>query len=106
MFTDMNRVIVEDATCASCDVPIKRVRHRDFPEVRAECCTVAEGAAHLARKLASARECVGSDRHRTEIDQALKDVAAFRETLADECRPSGCREALAPTRLESPSSAR
>ena len=98
MLTDKNHVIVEDGMCASCDVPIKRVRHRDFPEVRAECCTVAEAAAHLARKLAIARESVGSDRHRMEIDQALEDVAAFREGLTDadvKYRPAGCREALA-----------
>ena len=84
-------------------VPIKRVRHRDFPEVRAECCTVAEAAAHLARKLASARECVGSDRHREQVERALKDVAAFRDSLADaeeEYESASCCEALAQSRLE------
>lgn len=103
MLTNQDRIIVEDGVCTSCAFPIKRVHHRDFPEVRAECCTVAEGAVYLARKLASARESVGSERHREEVERALKDVAAFRESLADseEKRDSNCScEARAQSRAE------
>lgn len=104
MLADQSRVVVEDGVCAFCAVPIKRVRHSAFPEVRAECSTVTEGAAHLARKLTNAKESVGSDRHRMEIEEAMKDVAAFRETLADaeEEREAACRcEAEAARNLES-----
>jgi hypothetical protein len=82
MTAEKSRVIVEDSTCACCAVHTKQVHHRDFPEIRAECGTVAEGAAHLAKQLTSAREGAHSTWHREVIDEAIADVAEFQRALA------------------------
>jgi hypothetical protein len=83
MLADQSRVIVEDGVCDRCAVPTKRVHHRDFPEIRAECGSVAEGGAHLAGQLSRARDGVGSDWHREAIERAVADVGAFLDTLAE-----------------------
>ena len=110
--SDASPVVVEDGVCASCSVRTKRVHHRDFPEIRAEAGTVAEGAAHLAGELARARDSVGGAWHREAIDRASADVAEFLGTLA-ESGPGGeasCRcgargpDSLAATPLERSSS--
>src|SRR5438045_208218 len=77
MSTDPSRVIVQDGVCGRCAVPIKQVHHRDFPEIRAECGSVAEGLAYLAGLLSRAREDAGSAWHREVIDQAKADIEAL-----------------------------
>jgi cytochrome c553 len=91
-----SRVIVGDSVCARCAVPTKQVHHRDFPEIRVEGGSVAEGAAQLAERLARARENIGSVWHREAIEQAMADVAAFLDTLADAGQESedSCRCAV------------
>jgi hypothetical protein len=83
MLAEQRRVIVEDGMCDCCAIPTKRVHHRDFPEIRAECRSVAEGASQLAGQLSRAREGIESVWHREAFDQATLDVAAFRGTPAE-----------------------
>jgi hypothetical protein len=45
------RLIVEDATCAHSSVHTLRVHHREFPEIRAEAGSLAEGITHLIAQL-------------------------------------------------------
>jgi hypothetical protein len=87
MLTDQGRVIVEDAVCAGCAVHTKQVHHRDFPEIRAECGSVAEAVAHLAGQLSFARDGTQSNWHHELIDRAIADVAEFLDSLA-EARPT------------------
>jgi hypothetical protein len=82
MLTEQSRVIVEDAVCAGCAVHTKQVHHRDFPEIRAECGSIAEAVAHLAGQLSSARDGTQSHWHHELIDRAIADVAEFLNALA------------------------
>ena len=91
MPSDPSRVHVEDAHCDHCTVPTKRVHHRDFPEVRAECGSLREGVAHLAGLLARYRTGAQSAWHCASVDIALADVYHFLRDLED-----AQAEALAP----------
>jgi hypothetical protein len=93
MLDEEVRVVVEDGSCTLCAVPTKLVHHRDFPEIQAECGSVAEGAAYLAGRLSLDREGVASAWHRELIDHAIADVAAFLDALAERPQdiPSACR---------------
>src|SRR5215212_4518867 len=93
MSTDQDRVIVEDGLCACSAVHTKNVHHRDFPEIRAECGSVAEAVVHLAGQLANDREGARSGWHRESIDLAIADVNEFLGTLGE-----APREAEAPCR--------
>lgn len=104
MTANRNSVIVEDSLCIDCTVPTKQVHHRDFPEIRAEGSSVAEGAALLADRLSHAREGIESQWRREGIEQAINDVAAFLGSLEEGDQPSeaSCRcEARAPGQCES-----
>jgi hypothetical protein len=81
MLTAQDRVIVQDGLCAHCAVHVKRVHHRDFPELQAECGTVTEAVAHLADMLVKDREGARSGWHREAIDDAINDVNAYHEAL-------------------------
>jgi hypothetical protein len=83
MSTDHESVIVEDGLCAHCAVHTKQVHHRDFPELRAECGTVAEAVTHLAGQLSRDREGARSGWHRESIDRAIADVAKFLASLVE-----------------------
>lgn len=78
---EQDHVIVEVGPCSQCSVQVKRVHHRDFPEVRAECGSVDDAAAHLAQMLATHREGAGSGWHRESINRAIDEVNAFRDSL-------------------------
>src|SRR4051794_14505540 len=93
MSTDRDRVIVEDAVCRSCGSHTIKIHHRDFPEVRAECGSVAEGLAYLAGRLACARDGVQGAWHREGIDLAIADLEEFVENSRGDCRERGmpCR---------------
>lgn len=82
MSVDKSRVIVEDALCACCAVHTMRVRHREFPEIRAECGTVAEGVAHLIGQLKCSRENVIRKWQQELIDHAVADATAYLDALA------------------------
>lgn len=82
MTTDRQHVIVEEGQCSRCRVHTKSLHHRHYPEIRAECGSIAESAVHLAAQLASYRESAQSDWHRQSIDLALADVAEFLDSLA------------------------
>lgn len=86
MRSDQSRVIVEDGLCACCSVHTKQLHHRDFPEIRVECGSVAEGVTHLTNQLARAREGIQSVWRREAIDQAIADVGAYFDSL-EEGRP-------------------
>lgn len=81
MLTAQDRVIVTDSLCAHCAVPVKRVHHRDFPELQSECGTVTEAVAHLADMLVKDREGARSGWHREAVDHAIDDVNAYHEAL-------------------------
>ncbi len=83
MLDDDGRVVVEDGLCTQCAVSAKQVHHRDFPEIRAECGSAAEGASHLAGQLSVYREGAQSAWHRELIDRAIADVAEFLDTLGE-----------------------
>jgi len=83
MLTHQNRLIVEDALCASHSVHALRVHHCEFPEIRAECSSVTEGVAHLIGQLKCARENIQS-RWRCElIDRAIADATELLHALAE-----------------------
>ncbi len=98
MLTDRNRVIVEDAPCTRCGVPSKEMHHRHFPEIRSECGSIAEGAAHLHDQLLLYREGAQDPWHRETIDVAVADVAAFRESLSEAALASDAPCRCAPRR--------
>src|SRR5690349_11885054 len=81
MSTEQDRVHVEDGLCSHCAVHVKRVHHRDFPEIQAECGTVPEGVAHLALMLATDRDGARSGWHREAIDRAIDDVRRYLDAL-------------------------
>lgn len=83
MSPDRSRVIVEDGLCSCCSVPSRGVHHRHFPEIRAECGSVAEAAAHLADRLSLYRDGAQSVWHREDIALALADVAEFLASLSE-----------------------
>jgi hypothetical protein len=83
MSEDVGRVVVGDALCTRCAVSAKQVHHRDFPEIRAECGSISEGATHLASQLSLYREGAQSDWHRGLIERAIADVAEFLDALAE-----------------------
>ena len=83
MTTEQDRVIVEDGVCVHCVVHVKRVHHRDFPEVQAECGSVAEAVAHLVNMLATSREGARSGWQRQAADLAIGDVNAYLEGLIE-----------------------
>jgi hypothetical protein len=82
MWTDRSRVIVRAGVCECCVARAHQVHHRDFPEIRAEGGSIAEGAARLADHLSRYREGAQGTFHRDRIDWALADVAALLDTLA------------------------
>lgn len=84
MKTDASRVLVEDGLCSRCFVPTKTLHHRHFPEIRAECGSLVEGARHLTNRLGFYREGAQSAWHREELDFALADVAEFLNALTPE----------------------
>jgi nucleotide-binding universal stress UspA family protein len=63
---------------------LSRVYHRDFPEVIGEGGTPSEGARHLRDRLIQAREYTHAGWKMDEVDRAIKDVEAFRDSLPDE----------------------
>ena len=83
MLDHEGRVMMEDALCAHCGVPIKQVHHRDFPEIRAEFGSISEEATHLASQLSLYREGAQSAWHRGLIERAIADVAEFLDALAE-----------------------
>jgi hypothetical protein len=84
MRTDPNQVIVHPTECSACSaVHTTRVHHREFPEVWAECGSSAEGATHLMLLLSRFLDGAGSHYRRDAIEQALADVEAFLDTLAE-----------------------
>ncbi|WP_422926290.1 hypothetical protein [Singulisphaera sp. PoT] len=98
METDLERVVVKDGMCSLCELPTKRVHHRHFPEIWAECYSEAAGIAQLSELLSRYRDGAQSDWHRDAIDLAIADVAAYREALDREvevhvkacrCHPRG-----------------
>jgi len=99
-----HRVIVEDATCAGCSVHTKRVHHRGFPEISAECDSIAEAVSHLIVQLKRTRENTQGNWHRGLVDQAISEAAEFLDTLTEDGRdPDGlCRcDADVPESIES-----
>lgn len=93
MSTDESRLIVEDAMCASCSVHTKRVHHREYPEIRAECGSLTEAVAYLIIQLTSARENIQSNWRRESIDRAIAEVTEIRGMLAETTQDveSACR---------------
>jgi hypothetical protein len=93
MLTERERIVVTDGLCACCAVHTKKAHHRDFPEVWAECGSVAEAVAHLADQLSRYREGAQSAWHREGIDGAIADVTAFLGALSRSGREpeSACR---------------
>lgn len=83
MLNPPNCVIVDDALCANCAVPTRRVHHRAFPEIRVECGSVAEGLAHLIRQLTTARENVQSHWRHELVDRAIAEATELLGTLAE-----------------------
>lgn len=77
------RLIVEDATCAHSSVHTLRVHHREFPEIRAEAGSLAEGITHLIAQLKCAREHVGSQWHRDLMDRAIVEATESLDTLIE-----------------------
>ncbi len=92
MSSDVQGVIVVDAVCKHCGIPTKEVHHRHFPEIRAECATVAEAVAHLAHLLGGYLEGAQSSWHRETLDLAISDVEARLLSLDGDERSSdeGC----------------
>ena len=78
-----NTVIVEEGLISLCSVHTKNVYHRDFPEARAECGSLADALVHLTNQLARASEYVGSELQRSAIKRAINDIADYRSSLAD-----------------------
>ncbi|ODU02015.1 MAG: hypothetical protein ABS79_00950 [Planctomycetes bacterium SCN 63-9] len=70
---------MDDGLCPDCSIVTKCVYHRDFPEIRAECGTVAEGTAYLASRLALHGEGAQDAWRRELIDRAIADVKGFIE---------------------------
>ncbi|AGA26839.1 hypothetical protein [Singulisphaera acidiphila] len=83
MLTHQNRLIVEDALCASRSVHTLRVHHCEFPEIRAECSTVAEGVTHLIVQLKCARENIQSKWRCDLIDRAIDDANELLQAMAE-----------------------
>ncbi|SIO61323.1 hypothetical protein SAMN05444166_6722 [Singulisphaera sp. GP187] len=83
MRTDQCHLIVEDALCASCSVHTTRVHHSDFPEIRAECGSVADGVALLVKHLKCARENAQSNWRHELIDRAIADATEFLNAMAE-----------------------
>ncbi|HWE39908.1 MAG TPA: hypothetical protein VG406_25380 [Isosphaeraceae bacterium] len=75
------RLVVTEAECACHSVHTKHVHHRDFPEIWAECSTLAEGIKHLGQQLARALEGARSAWHREAMQHAIDDVDAFHKAL-------------------------
>lgn len=76
-----SHVIVEEGLCSRCSIPTQGVHHRHFPEIRAECGSIVEGARHLLDRLRFNRESAQSGWHREELELAIADVIAFLESL-------------------------
>jgi hypothetical protein len=93
MSTSQHRVIVEVGPCEHCSVQVRRVHHRDFPELQAECGSVNEAVAHLAGMLATHREGASSNWHRETVDHAIDDVNAYLKSLVGDDPEGGehCR---------------
>jgi len=81
MLHNKDRVVVEDGFCTQRTVPTKQVHHRNFPEIRAECGSVAEGTVHLVSQLSLYREGAQNAWHCELIDGAIADVAEFLAAL-------------------------
>ncbi len=78
---DPNRVTVCQGECVCHSIQNLHVFHRDFPEIWSEGNTPAEAAEHLAHQLWLAAEAARSQWQRDAVEQAIADVAAFREGL-------------------------
>lgn len=70
-------VVVRVGDCACHSIPTTQVHHRDFPEIRAEAGSAAEGAHHLTHLLTRALDSAPSHWRRESIQQAIHDVAEF-----------------------------
>jgi len=75
MDTDLKQVIVTISKTSTTAF----VRHRDFPEIRAEGGSPKEAASHLVNKLARALDTALTDWRRETLERAIADVMAFVE---------------------------
>jgi hypothetical protein len=84
---DADQVIVTMEPCVGRSVHTPHVRHRLFPEIRAEGETPLDAAQNLLHKLTGALDAKGPDDwHHVDMEHALEDVRAFldRATRGDE----------------------
>jgi hypothetical protein len=93
MLDARGHVVVEDGTCDRCTVSTKHVHHREFPEIRTECGSVAAGAERLMNRLTLHREGAQSewqrdlfDRAIAEVDEFLRDLEQIPEKVEAACR--------------------
>jgi hypothetical protein len=93
MNADKSRVVVTSGSCSCHSIALATVHHRNFPELRAEGKTAAEGAGQLANQLARERASVGGGWRRDLVDGAIADMKDFLEDLE---RSEGGRAAALP----------
>ncbi len=68
-------------------IPVIRVHHRHYPEIRGEARSLGEASRHLARQLARGLDHAhGSER--AAIERALADVDAVHPGIARAARPA------------------
>jgi len=93
MSTKPSRVIVKREESSECSLPVTKIHHQHFPESQTEGASIAEGTERLAQQLSRAREGVDDPWHRRKVDEALADVADFRDSLDDSGEGVGCGSA-------------
>jgi hypothetical protein len=93
MSIDLSRVIVENALWTCGEVHTTGVHHCEFPEIRAECGSVAEGVVHPIGLLKRARETTQSHWRHGLIDRAIADATESLGAPAEagQYNESSCR---------------
>lgn len=75
MSTDPSRVIVTTEGTANTTV----VRHRDFPEIRADGASAVDAAGQLTNQLQRALDSALTDWRRQSLERAIEDVKEFAD---------------------------
>jgi hypothetical protein len=81
---EMSAIIVSSESLTDEGIPIRHAHHREFPEICGEAETSLQSVIRLAYQLDRAREHAREAWQREGIDHAIRDVRAYRSSLAAE----------------------
>jgi hypothetical protein len=87
MNVDPTRIVMTEARCGSCGIPIVQVYHRDFAMMRAEARSAEEAAGYLVNRLGAAIGDAVEPSLRESMRSALADARAFLDGCAVWSRP-------------------